>query len=374
MSRIVLLISLAVLFSKGLAAHFHVDPNFATKPSPEVGERMRNYDRSVNKTYAFELGIDYYYQGDIILRPSAQQNAISLMKKPDGKWPNAEVPYKIIGSFTRHQLANISTAMEQFADTTCIRFVKRTNEDIYVKIDSSDTGCWSNVGRASKDDNTVVNLGSKCFETGTVVHELMHALGFYHEFVRPDRDDYIWIDRSALKPKLDTDKWYAVNLAKMSYDEVELFGIPYYYGSVMHYSRYLGAESYDKPVMDNLTYWDRPDFGNDTGLSDPDILALNYMYCNSSTTLAPTTTAASTKKAKTTTTTTSATTKKPKTTTTTTGSTTAAPTTTNAPITTTTTKATPTTKSPNTTQIFHRSVQCNGSCIITLTIDSVPVA
>lgn len=39
----------------------------------------------------------------------------------------------------------------------------------------------------------VVSIGSRCEYKDTVEHELLHALGFYHEQSRTDRDDYVKI-------------------------------------------------------------------------------------------------------------------------------------------------------------------------------------
>lgn len=55
--------------------------------------------------------------------------------------------------------------------------------------------CWSYVGDDRKGQN--VSIGARCDTKAIVEHELLHALGFYHEQSRSDRDDYvkIWWDQ-----------------------------------------------------------------------------------------------------------------------------------------------------------------------------------
>ncbi|XP_055604493.1 zinc metalloproteinase nas-13-like [Uranotaenia lowii] len=106
---------------------------------------------------------------------------------------------------------------------------------------------------------------------------MMHALGFYHEFTRPDRDDWVSINRSALHPQYQNDGFFRANFGKFEANDVDTYGIPYNYGSVMHYSKFAGARSNQSPVMNNRQMWNG-DFGNESGFSQSDIDAVNIRY------------------------------------------------------------------------------------------------
>lgn len=51
--------------------------------------------------------------------------------------------------------------------------------------------CQSHIGK--KGGKQLLSLGSGCKNRGHVTHELMHALGFFHEHTRPDRDKFVKI-------------------------------------------------------------------------------------------------------------------------------------------------------------------------------------
>lgn len=148
------------------------------------------------------------------------------------------VPYTISSQYSSYSLAltltsvsrrpalcaccrrsRIAAAMDDYARQTCIRFVPRSSEHNYIYI-YPDSGCWSLVGRnggrqsvsravAAYDVGAAscllqLSLGSGCIQKGIIIHELMHAVGFFHEQSRTDRDDYIDIQWANIQPGLQS--------------------------------------------------------------------------------------------------------------------------------------------------------------------------
>ena len=56
---------------------------------------------------------------------------------------------------------------------------------------SPSLSCFSAIGRQGGQQR--ISVGEGCEYKGTVMHEMMHALGFFHEQSRTDRDNYIMV-------------------------------------------------------------------------------------------------------------------------------------------------------------------------------------
>uniref|UniRef100_A0AAR2L7C1 Metalloendopeptidase n=1 Tax=Pygocentrus nattereri TaxID=42514 RepID=A0AAR2L7C1_PYGNA len=136
------------------------------------------------------------------------------------------VPFTVSNDFSSSDRSVIAGAMATFHSKTCIRFVSRTFEADYLSIQSRD-GCYSAVGR--QGGMQVVSLSRNgCVYHGIAQHELNHALGFYHEHTRSDRDYYVRINWANISPTLQ------YNFNKK---ETNNLNTPYDYSSVMHYGK-----------------------------------------------------------------------------------------------------------------------------------------
>jgi len=109
-------------------------------------------------------------------------------------WPNGRVPYLLESNFNDNERKNITSAFLFFKRNTCIRWVaKQDNDSEWVSITRHEEGCFSGLGFRRINGEYVLNLGTGCFSRETIIHEMMHRIGFIHEQSRPDRDQYVEI-------------------------------------------------------------------------------------------------------------------------------------------------------------------------------------
>lgn len=127
--------------------------------------------------------------------------------------------------------------------------------------------CCSYVGRRYNYVQPV-NIGPEC-EFGSILHQIGHVIGFWHEHSRPDRDKYVTIKSqnsiSKQENYLNTTKSYYINS----------LGVPYDFSSIMHY--YQDNRATDDKITISSKERDIP-FGGAPELSALDINQTNLLY------------------------------------------------------------------------------------------------
>merc|ERR550525_2120171 len=127
--------------------------------------------------------------------------------------------------------------MKNYHDKTCIRFRPRTSESAYLYL-MKGSGCSSTVGRTGS--RQTVSLGQGCVYSGIVMHELMHAAGFWHE---QSRADYITINWDNIQKGME------FNFLKYDLRKIDHLGAGYDTCSVMHYGAYAFAKTSGRPTI-----------------------------------------------------------------------------------------------------------------------------
>lgn len=183
------------------------------------------------------------------------------------KWPGGIIPYTYSSWYSQGQKAIIAKAMNRIHETTGLRFIFRTSQADYIYI-LPRSGCWSYVGRQGGKQE--LSLANGCFTVGIVLHELMHAAGFWHEQSRADRDQYVKINWQNINENSKS------NFNKYSLSTISHLGATYDTCSVMHYGAYFfsknGLPTIEKKNSGGCKIGEQKDF------SDTDIRKLNTMY------------------------------------------------------------------------------------------------
>uniref|UniRef100_A0A182VR08 Metalloendopeptidase n=1 Tax=Anopheles minimus TaxID=112268 RepID=A0A182VR08_9DIPT len=193
------------------------------------------------------------------------------------RWSNATIPYIYDGEFDAIELSNISTAMDLLASHSCLRFKRRTAETHHLVITNKlGTGCWADTGRQPQGQ-AYMNLSKVCTKhLGTILHELMHVVGFLHQHTRPDRDQYLCVlYRNIIVHPVTLYNYEIVR----PWTELA-FPLPYDFESIMHYTPEMYSIAPGRlPTMVPRYLWNNIAIGQRERLTDYDVLGIQFLYC-----------------------------------------------------------------------------------------------
>ncbi|XP_063687286.1 tolloid-like protein 2 [Bolinopsis microptera] len=212
-------------------------------------------------------------QSDIAVKTDSHREKRGATFVRDLLWPHGVIPYSISHAFTDNIYENIKTAIRIWEAHTCLKFVPLSNETYGLKFEPQDCGCCSFVGRQQFGNNKPQEIsisGQDCENVGHMLHEIGHAIGFWHEHVRPDRDRFVKLREENIDPQS------LHNFEKKNLTEINSLGERYDYNSIMHYSPRSFSRDNDKKTLIPVSKF--KSIGQREQLSISDIRQANKLY------------------------------------------------------------------------------------------------
>ena len=229
-----------------------------------VGDMWLNQDQLPSKT-AF---------GEEIIHESSPG-----VKEEWRKWPDRILYYRLsrrLPTWAKNDIKQALRSLQNRLDS-CIRFEESSRDDaVYVYGGRS---CRSPVGYQGNYRNWV-ELASGCMTSntgrqGSIQHEFLHALGVFHTQSRTDRDNHVTVHIKNVRK----DRWF--NFRTELGIKTSTYGLPYDYGSVMHYGGRAFSKDGTSMTIETKDPRHQRLLGQRDKLSDLDVKLIKKMYrCN----------------------------------------------------------------------------------------------
>ena len=190
---------------------------------------------------------DPVFEGDIILTPEQLTEADrggategAGRTKMSSRWPYNTVYYKIDAALPLLSKTRVAEAIAYWQANARIKFVVRTTQPNYVTFRPG-SGCSSSVGMVGGQQ--YINISTGCSK-GSIIHEINHTLGVWHEQSRKDRDANVKIHWANISPGYDHNFKTYIERGVDGFDHG-----PFNLGSIMMYGPY----SFSKNGLPTIT-------------------------------------------------------------------------------------------------------------------------
>lgn len=212
-------------------------------------------------------------EGDIVIGKISNRGLTELLNRGVGRtgdldlWLDGIVYYQKSPTLPAVEVTKVDDAIAHWNAYSSLKFVERTPElastqSDYIMFEPSG-GCASWVGRIGGEQ--AIWVGETC-TTGSVIHEIGHAIGLFHEHTRSDRDNFINV------------QWENIVDGKAFNFDVLDAGAQdlgdYDYASVMHY----GATFFSRNGDPTILAPDGVQVGQRIALSQTDLDSVNALY------------------------------------------------------------------------------------------------
>ncbi|XP_071535414.1 uncharacterized protein [Panulirus ornatus] len=204
----------------------------ATKSPGFDDSKTSAFGTNKTKFETITFAMDPYSKDFVDTHDPMRSQMTSFLRR---RWPNKTIPVGFDERFPKRLRSKVYQVMDVLNKETCVKLTNVTGPDVYhVKVTNLRKSCSAVTGyHKGRERSQFANFHEVCFERqGIIFHELIHAIGFSHQHVRADRDEYVRIHEDHIKPE------YLSNFLKSHgpYAFVMTLGLPYDYGSVMQYS------------------------------------------------------------------------------------------------------------------------------------------
>lgn len=168
---------------------------------------------------------------------------MACIRTDSSHWPKGRIPYEINstdfppGSSER---TSVVSAITVWNDQTLLQLLPRGTEADFIEFVLASNSCSSPVGMQGGRQEVGCAVGAG-WGTWSVVHEIGHAFGLWHEHTRLDRDNWVTVHWGNVK----SGKEHNFQVDPSDRRDV----CQYDYDSLMHYGRYGFAVDESKPTL-----------------------------------------------------------------------------------------------------------------------------